>query len=157
LRCIKNGLQNFVQVSFLPSLKERGEDRMAEISGGEVIARMLQKEGVDKVFGIIDGTYFGFYSALHRLGIEIVTPRHETSAAHMAGAYARLTGKARRVHGHGLILIFSFFDGLELGNLADDADLIETLVASIITDKIRRSVGCGVQHRRVREAEARQS
>ncbi len=66
---------------------------MAEISGGEVIARMLQKEGVEKVFGIIDGTYFGFYSALHRLGIEIVTPRHETCAAHMAGAYARLTGR----------------------------------------------------------------
>jgi acetolactate synthase-1/2/3 large subunit len=66
---------------------------MAEITGGEVIARMLQKEGVDKVFGIIDGTYFGFYSALHRLGIAIVTPRHETCAAHMAGAYARLTGK----------------------------------------------------------------
>ena len=66
---------------------------MAEISGGELIARMLQKEGVEKVFGIIDGTYFGFYSALHRLGIEIVTPRHETCAAHMAGAYARLTGR----------------------------------------------------------------
>ncbi|MFA6311726.1 MAG: thiamine pyrophosphate-binding protein [Sterolibacterium sp.] len=66
---------------------------MAEITGGEIIARMLQKEGVEKVFGIIDGTYFGFYSALHRLGIEIVTPRHETSAAHMAGAYARLTGR----------------------------------------------------------------
>jgi len=54
---------------------------------------MLQAEGVEKVFGIIDGTYFGFYSSLHRLGIEIVTPRHETCAAHMAGAYARLTGK----------------------------------------------------------------
>ncbi len=66
---------------------------MTDISGGEVIARMLQQEGVEKVFGIIDGTYFGFYSALHRLGIEIVTPRHETSAAHMAGAYARLTGR----------------------------------------------------------------
>ncbi|CAG1002004.1 acetolactate synthase I/II/III large subunit [Burkholderiales bacterium] len=66
---------------------------MAETCGGEVIARMLQKEGVEKVFGIIDGTYFGFYSALHRLGLEIVTPRHETCAAHMAGAYARLTGR----------------------------------------------------------------
>jgi acetolactate synthase-1/2/3 large subunit len=66
---------------------------MAETSGGEVLARMLQAEGVDKVFGIIDGTYFGFYSSLHRLGIEIVTPRHETCAAHMAGAYARLTGR----------------------------------------------------------------
>jgi len=66
---------------------------MTGVSGGEVLARMLQNEGVEKVFGIIDGTYFGFYSALHRLGIEIVTPRHETSAAHMAGTYARLTGK----------------------------------------------------------------
>ncbi len=66
---------------------------MAEISGGEVLARMLQAEGVQEVFGIIDGTYFGFYEALHRIGIEIVTPRHETSAAHMAGAYARLTGR----------------------------------------------------------------
>ena len=66
---------------------------MAEISGGEVLARMLQAEGVERVFGIIDGTYFGFYEALHRIGIEIVTPRHETSAAHMAGAYARLTGR----------------------------------------------------------------
>ena len=66
---------------------------MAEITGGEVLARMLQREGVEKVFGIIDGSYFGFYSALHRLGIAIVTPRHETCAAHMASAYARLTGK----------------------------------------------------------------
>src|SRR5512146_3430088 len=66
---------------------------MSETSGGEVLARMLQAEGVEKVFGIIDGTYFGFYSSLHRLGIEIVTPRHEACAAHMAGAYARLTGK----------------------------------------------------------------
>jgi acetolactate synthase-1/2/3 large subunit len=66
---------------------------MNETSGGEVLARMLQAEGVEKVFGIIDGTYFGFYSSLHRLGIEIVTPRHETCAAHMAGAYARLTGR----------------------------------------------------------------
>jgi acetolactate synthase-1/2/3 large subunit len=66
---------------------------MSETSGGEVLARMLQAEGVEKVFGIIDGTYFGFYSSLHKLGIEIVTPRHESCAAHMAGAYARLTGR----------------------------------------------------------------
>jgi acetolactate synthase-1/2/3 large subunit len=66
---------------------------MSETTGGEVLARMLQAEGVEKVFGIIDGTYFGFYASLHALGIEIVTPRHETCAAHMAGAYARLTGR----------------------------------------------------------------
>ncbi|MEQ1689807.1 MAG: thiamine pyrophosphate-binding protein [Gemmatimonas sp.] len=62
-------------------------------TGGEVLARMLQAERVEVVFGIIDGTYFGFYSALHRLGIRLITPRHEASAAHAAAAYARLTGR----------------------------------------------------------------
>ncbi|MCC6247496.1 MAG: thiamine pyrophosphate-binding protein [Rubrivivax sp.] len=66
---------------------------MSATTGGAVLARILQAEGVEKVFGIIDGTYFGFYSALHALGIQIVTPRHETSAAHMAGTYARLAGR----------------------------------------------------------------
>jgi acetolactate synthase I/II/III large subunit len=54
---------------------------------------MLAAEGVEVVFGIIDGTYFGLYSAFEENGIRLVGPRHETSAAHMAGAYARLTGE----------------------------------------------------------------
>lgn len=64
-----------------------------KISGGELIAKMLAAEGVEKVFGIIDGTYFGLYSNLHKYGIELITPRHEACAVHMAGTYARLTGK----------------------------------------------------------------
>jgi acetolactate synthase-1/2/3 large subunit len=63
------------------------------MTGGALIARMLKAEGVEVVFGIIDGTYFGLYSSLRDLGIALITPRHETSAAHMAGAYARVTGK----------------------------------------------------------------
>jgi acetolactate synthase-1/2/3 large subunit len=35
----------------------------------------------------------GFFGSFEKHGIRLVTPRHETSAAHMAGAYARLTGK----------------------------------------------------------------
>jgi acetolactate synthase-1/2/3 large subunit len=54
---------------------------------------MLKAEGVEVVFGIIDGSYFGLYSRLGAHGIRLISPRHETSAAHMAGAYARLTGK----------------------------------------------------------------
>jgi acetolactate synthase I/II/III large subunit len=61
--------------------------------GGEIVARMLAAEGVDTVFGIIDGTYFGLYTSLPEVGIDLVSPRHETSAAHMAGAYARMTGR----------------------------------------------------------------
>jgi acetolactate synthase-1/2/3 large subunit len=66
---------------------------MGSISGGAVIARMLRAEGVEVVFGIIDGSYFGLYASLRDVGIRLVTPRHETSAVHMAGAYARVTGK----------------------------------------------------------------
>ena len=72
----------------IPLLK-RGE----RIRGGEVLSRMLAAEGVEVVFGIIDGTYFGLYSTFAPHGIRLVTPRHETSGAHMAGAYARSTGR----------------------------------------------------------------
>ncbi len=54
---------------------------------------MLQAEGVEVVFGIIDGSYYGLYSSLAEHGIRLVSPRHESTAAHMAGAYARMTGR----------------------------------------------------------------
>ena len=67
--------------------------RRGKIKGGAIISRMLAAEGVDTVFGIIDGTYMGMYAAFGGDGVRLVTPRHETSGVHMAGAYARLTGK----------------------------------------------------------------
>lgn len=63
------------------------------MKGGEILSRMLAAEGVDTVFGIIDGTYFGLISTFEQHGIKLVTPRHEASAMHMAGAYARISGK----------------------------------------------------------------
>lgn len=66
---------------------------MAETSGGALIARMLRQEGVEKFFGIVDGTYLHLFAHCVEQGIEMVTPRHESVAAHMAGAYSRLTGK----------------------------------------------------------------
>ncbi len=69
-----------------------GQRSTEKVKGGEIVARMLAAEGVTRVFGIMDGTYLGLCAALRPAGIELVTPRHETSAAHMAGAYAQLTG-----------------------------------------------------------------
>ena len=66
---------------------------MTQMVGGEALARMLAAEGVEVIFGIVDGTYMGFFASFEKHGIRLVSPRHETSAAHMAGAYARLTGK----------------------------------------------------------------
>ncbi len=62
-------------------------------TGGQIVAHMLAAEGVDSMFGIIDGTYFGLYTALADAGISLYAPRHEAAAAHMAGAYARVTGR----------------------------------------------------------------
>ncbi len=66
---------------------------MGQVVGGEILARMLAAEGVEVVFGIVDGTYLGFFGSFAKHNIRLISPRHETSAAHMAGAYARLTGK----------------------------------------------------------------
>ncbi|MFZ0493344.1 MAG: thiamine pyrophosphate-binding protein, partial [Acidimicrobiia bacterium] len=66
---------------------------MATTTGGGLIVDILAAEGVEKVFGLPDGTYLGLLNAFEARGIDLVTPRHETTALHMAGAYARLTGR----------------------------------------------------------------
>ena len=66
---------------------------MAEIFGGAVVAKMLKKEGVEQFFGIVDGTYVHMFVSAVEEGLRMITPRHESVAAHMAGAYARVTGK----------------------------------------------------------------
>jgi len=66
---------------------------MATTTGGGLIVDILSAEGIEKVFGIPDGTYMGLLNALETRGIDLVPPRHETTALHMAGAYARLTGR----------------------------------------------------------------
>jgi len=66
---------------------------MGKTTGGEAVAAMLAAEGIDRVFGLPDGSYHGLIDGLDRHDIELVTPRHESTALHMAGAYARLTGR----------------------------------------------------------------
>ncbi|HDL48719.1 MAG TPA: thiamine pyrophosphate-binding protein, partial [Actinobacteria bacterium] len=66
---------------------------MGSVTGGDLIADVLATERVEKVFGLPDGTYMGLLNGLETRGISLVTPRHETTALHMAGAYARLTGR----------------------------------------------------------------
>lgn len=61
-------------------------------TGGRIMAEMLQAEGVSHLFGIIDGTYLMFMAGCTELGMQIITPRHEATAMHAAGAYARLSG-----------------------------------------------------------------
>ena len=66
---------------------------MSATTAGAVLASMLKQEGVSKIFGIVDGTYLRFFSSAVEQGLELISPRHESIAAHMAGAYARISGK----------------------------------------------------------------
>ena len=56
---------------------------METVTGGELVARMLAAEGVDTVFGIVDGSYVELNLALPRHGIRLVflEVRESNSAA----------------------------------------------------------------------------
>lgn len=64
-------------------------------SGAESFVRMLQLHGVTHVFGLCGDTSLPLYDALCRLDHNIthVLTRDERSAAYMADAYARVTGR----------------------------------------------------------------
>lgn len=68
---------------------------MNAITGAEAAVRMLQAHGVRHLFGLCGDTSLPFYDALCRLdhGIQHVLTRDERSAAYMADAYARITGR----------------------------------------------------------------
>ncbi len=63
--------------------------------GSEAVVRMLQSLGVEVVFGLCGDTTLPLYEALHDLehGIRHVLTRDERSAAYMADAYSRLSGR----------------------------------------------------------------
>ena len=68
---------------------------MNQLNGAEALVRMLQLHGVEVIFGLCGDTSLPFYDALARLdhGITHVLTRDERSAAYMADAYARVSGK----------------------------------------------------------------
>ncbi len=65
---------------------------MAQIHGGQIIARALKSEGVDTVFTLTGGHIVPILDGCIQEGIRVVDVRHEQAAAHAAEAYTRLTG-----------------------------------------------------------------
>ncbi|SDK80789.1 acetolactate synthase 3 large subunit [Microbulbifer yueqingensis] len=67
---------------------------MELLSGGDMLVRALQDEGVDLIFGYPGGSALHIYDAIFRQkGIKHVLVRHEQGATHAADGYARATGK----------------------------------------------------------------
>jgi acetolactate synthase-1/2/3 large subunit len=68
---------------------------MTKRSGGRILIDCLRTQGVDRIFGVPGESYLAALDALHdaRDAIQFVVCRHESGAAFMADAYAKLTGK----------------------------------------------------------------
>jgi len=70
-------------------------DSKNTLTGAQAMVRMLEAHGVDHIFGLCGDTSLPFYDALYQLkpNIAHILARDERSAAYMADAYARVTGK----------------------------------------------------------------
>ena len=67
---------------------------MVEMSGAAAVIEALKREGVKYVFGMPGGANLPIYDALIDSGIRHILVRHEQSAAHMADAFGRVSGRA---------------------------------------------------------------
>jgi acetolactate synthase-1/2/3 large subunit len=63
---------------------------MAELTGGELVAKVLKQAGVDHVFTLCGGHILPIYDGCLSEDIRVIDVRHEQAAAHAADAYARL-------------------------------------------------------------------
>lgn len=63
------------------------------MKGSEVVLKMLERHGVEVVFGHPGGAIMPIYDALYDSPLRHVLVRHEQAGAHMADAYYRASGK----------------------------------------------------------------
>src|SRR6476469_1517326 len=64
---------------------------MATLTGGQLVGKMLAKEGVRHIFTLSGLHVAPIYAGCVEQGIQIIDTRHEQAAAHAADAYARIT------------------------------------------------------------------
>ncbi|WP_330351194.1 thiamine pyrophosphate-binding protein [Streptomyces sp. NBC_00582] len=63
---------------------------MTRVSGGDIVVRLLQQAGVDRMFGINGAHIDSVYQAALDHRLPIVDTRHEMNAGHAAEGYARV-------------------------------------------------------------------
>ena len=66
---------------------------MTQIDGGEMLVRVLEREGVKQIYGLHGGHIDPIFQACANHNIAIYDTRHEAAAGHMAEGWARLTGE----------------------------------------------------------------
>ena len=66
---------------------------MPKMNVMDAVARVMESEGVDVVFGVPGAAILPLYKALAQSSITHVSVRHEEGGTHAADGYARVTGK----------------------------------------------------------------
>src|SRR5215207_1731305 len=61
--------------------------------GSDLLVAALEREGVDRIFGVPGEENLDVVESLRTSSIELVLTRHEQAAAFMAATYGRLTGR----------------------------------------------------------------
>ncbi|MDM8538689.1 biosynthetic-type acetolactate synthase large subunit [Desulfobacterales bacterium HSG17] len=64
-----------------------------ELSGAQILMKMLMEEGVDTIFGFPGGAVIDIYDEMAKTDIKHILVRHEQAAVHAADGYARALGK----------------------------------------------------------------
>src|SRR5436309_9095697 len=62
------------------------------MTGGEIIARVLQKQGVKFLFTLCGGHVSPIFVSAQNIGIRVIDTRHEVNSVFAADAVSRLTG-----------------------------------------------------------------
>src|SRR5213593_3053979 len=71
--------------------EKRADVDMADLTGGQLVARTLRGAGVRHVFTLCGGHILPIFDGCLSEGVGIIDVRHEQAAAHAGDAYARLT------------------------------------------------------------------
>lgn len=69
------------------------DQRVGALRGAQLLAKALQAEGVDLLFGYPGGANLEIFDVLAEFGIRCIRTEHEQGAVHAAQGYARVTGK----------------------------------------------------------------
>ena len=69
------------------------DEKSKMVTAGQLAAEALVERGVGQVFFIAGGHIYPIMDGLHRLGVNLVSTRHEQAAVFMAEAWGRMTRK----------------------------------------------------------------
>jgi len=109
----------------------------------DLVADILKETGINHVFGLPGGYSQFLMDAIHKKGINVITARHEGSAAVMADLYGRLTGKPGILIGQGIWIGSNGAFGIMEGFFAGSPIVIITDVSDWDNMSLKATYQCG--------------